>query len=526
MNTTRLKTFETQLKKSGILNFTNDLPKDAEIYLVGGTVRDIILNRENPGDLDLVIRNVKINTLEKILKKHGRVNFVGKNFGIFKFCPKNPKKPLPKSDFRNLKSEIDIALPRTEHSFGTGAYKDFKITYNHKLPIKKDLSRRDFTINAMAYQLNNKTSIQAFKHSSIHDPYHGLADLKNKTIHTVGNPKKRFKEDYSRLLRAIRIACELNFNIEKKTFTALKKLIPHINDTPSHPSHPSRPKRLVPYEIIAPEILKSFTGSPVRALELLDESGALHELIPELLTMKNCPQPKEFHTEGDVWTHTRLALSLINSKKFKKEFPQKQSTTCLPAGRSTIELTLATLLHDIGKPAVINIVDNKIKFHGHSRAGANITKNICARLKFSSAPDFDLNCQNLVHLVSKHMVRLFERVNKLKNSTVIKYFLIDTEIGDKLLKLFWLDAMASVPKKGKPDLSGFHELKKRIAALKKQLKITKAKPLLTGNEIMSHFKLKPGPKVGRLKSILREAQLAGLIKTKKGAITLLKRELK
>ena len=242
--------------------------------------------------------------------------------------------------------------------------------------------------------------------------------------------------------------------------------------------------------------------------------------------MKNCPQPKEFHTEGDVWTHTRLALSLINSKKFKKEFPQKQSTTCLPAGRSTIELTLATLLHDIGKPAVINIVDNKIKFHGHSRAGANITKNICARLKFSSAPDFDLNCQNLVHLVSKHMVRLFERVNKLKNSTVIKYFLIDTEIGDKLLKLFWLDAMASVPKKGKPDLSGFHELKKRIAALKKQLKITKAKPLLTGNEIMSHFKLKPGPKVGRLKSILREAQLAGLIKTKKGAITLLKRELK
>ncbi|NQU77829.1 CCA tRNA nucleotidyltransferase [Candidatus Falkowbacteria bacterium] len=524
MNTSRLKTFTSQLKKSGILNFLNDLPENAEIYLVGGTVRDIIIGRQNPGDLDLVVRNVEIKLLEKILKKHGKVNFVGKNFGIFKF---QPKTLVPSSVLRPPSSEsIDIALPRTEHSFGTGAYKDFKVTFNHRLPIKKDLSRRDFTINAIAYQLSTINNQQ----SQVIDPCNGLRDLQRKLIRTVNNPRTRFKEDYSRILRAVRIACELGFKIEKNTLQAIKKQIPHINDLRKENKESKKfirrsPEqrrmgeggRLVPYEIIASEILKSFQASPVRTLELLDETGALRELMPELLTMKNCPQPEESHSEGDVWTHAKLALSLINSPRYKKEFG---------ANDNDVELILAALFHDIGKPATINIVNNKIQFHGHSQAGDRIIKKICTRLKLQSVPGFNLKCQNLVHLVSKHMLRLFERVNQLKDSTVAKYFLIDSKTADKLLKLFWLDSMASIPNKGKPDLSGFKELKQRVTALTKQSKITKEKPLLTGNEIMKKFKLKPGPKIGQLLATLHEAYLSDVIKTKSDAITFIKRELK
>ncbi len=256
--------------------------------MVGGAVRDAILGRPTK-DYDFVVRGVSKAELQKFLASQGKVNLVGKRFGVFKFRPKGW-----------VGEEIDIALPRTEHSIGlTGAYRDFKINSNASLKIEDDLSRRDFTINAMAFRLA-PTSYKLIPTSYLIDPFNGLNDLRKGIIRTVGNPDTRFREDYSRMLRAIRFACQLDFEIETKTWKSVIKNIINLNKKIGG-------ERVVPPEVIAKELVKAVSHNPVWAIELLDKSGAVKQLFPELLRSKKCPQPKKFHNEGDCWTHTILA---------------------------------------------------------------------------------------------------------------------------------------------------------------------------------------------------------------------------
>src|SRR3989338_8150353 len=258
--------YQKQLKAWQAKPFIKQLKKQlpqAEIFLVGGAVRDIILGRETK-DFDFVIRNVSKKNLEKFLLKLGKVNLVGKKFGVFKFRPRGWQG-----------EDIDIALPRTEHSIGmTCGSRDFKIQSNAKLKIEDDLSRRDFTINAMAWDINQ---------SKLIDPFNGLSDLKNKIIKTVGKAELRFKEDYSRMLRAIRFAVQLNlpagkagFEIESKTWQTIKKSIQNLNKKING-------EWVVAREIIAKELTKAISAQPVLALELLDKSNTLKHLMPELL---------------------------------------------------------------------------------------------------------------------------------------------------------------------------------------------------------------------------------------------------
>jgi len=196
--------FLNQLKNKDELGFLNKLineKRGVEIYFVGGTVRDLILadfqgTEFKIKDIDIVIRNIEAAELENFLNKFGKVNLVGKTFGVFKFVP---------NDIR-IEEPIDIALPRSEEAFRTGGYRDFIIQSEPSLPIEVDLSRRDFTINAIAID---------YKKANIIDPYNGISDIKKKSIKAVGNPFERFTEDFSRILRAIRFACQLNFRIEK-----------------------------------------------------------------------------------------------------------------------------------------------------------------------------------------------------------------------------------------------------------------------------------------------------------------------
>ncbi|HBX16465.1 MAG TPA: hypothetical protein DEF57_04215, partial [Candidatus Magasanikbacteria bacterium] len=282
------------LKQAAGLGFANRLLKkfpEAKIYLVGGIVRDWILKRVSQ-DYDFVVSGVPTKKLEAFLKTQGQVNLVGRRFGVFKFTPKKSTLTL------------DIALPRTEHAWGTGGYKDVETQSDWRLPIEEDLKRRDFTINAMALEMSEKKLI---------DPFDGQTDLKKKLIKTVGKPRERFKEDYSRMLRALRFAAQLNFTIEKNTWLALIKMMKKISNG------------IVPAEVIAKEFIKSLMSDPVKTLDLWGASGALKYLMPELLKMRNCPQPKEFHAEGDVWTHTRIALKNLTTpayKKFLKTLPE------------------------------------------------------------------------------------------------------------------------------------------------------------------------------------------------------------
>lgn len=498
VNKNTVKLSVSFLRKKAFL-FIKKLLKDfpnGEIFIVGGPVRDLLLGLKIK-DCDFVVRNVKGRELQKFLNKLGKVNLVGKRFGVFKFKPKSSSLP-----------DFDIALPRTEHSLGfRGGYKDFDVQSDPKLAIEKDLARRDFTINAMAWDVKNKILI---------DEFGGLQDLKKKIIRTVGKPESRFKEDYSRMLRAIRFACQLGFEIEKNTFTAIKKLMPRLNDKKGK-------DRIVPYEVIAKELLKTFTYNPVKAFDLYEKSGAFKILMPEILKMKGCPQPKNWHSEGDVWAHTRLCLQRLMEPNFKKRFKDASFDA---------ELIMALLFHDIGKPYTLETPDqqgvDRIRTYEHDVVGAKLAEKICRRLKLTSPAEFGFKTENVVLMVQKHLLLVHGDPYEMRNTTLEKYFFKDHKLGLNFLKLIYADASATVPPSGKPDMTIFNKLIRRLNKLKKQcLKKEKelAKPLVTGHDLIKTFKLKEGPEIGKLLNILREAQLSGKIKTKREGLQFIKKYL-
>jgi len=449
--------------------------KDADVYIVGGPVRDLLTGLEIK-DCDFVVRNIPPRKLENFLKKLGKVSLVGKRFGVFKFLPKSSTLP-----------EFDIALPRTEHSLHfRGGYKDFDIQSDPKLEIEKDLSRRDFTINAMAWDVKNKILI---------DKFNGLTDIKKKIIKTVGKPEDRFKEDYSRMLRAIRFTCQLGFEIDKNTFSAIKKMMPHINDTVGK-------DRVVPYEVIAKEMLKTFTCNPVKAFDYYDKSGAFKALMPEILKMKDCPQPKQWHNEGDVWKHTRLSLQRLMEPGFKKRFKDSSLNA---------ELVIALLLHDIGKPYTLKTPQkdgvDRIRSNGHDIFGAKMAEKICRRLKLTSPADFKLKIENVVIMIHKHLILVHGDPMKMKNTTLEKSFFINPKLGQNLIKLIYADASATVPPSGKPDMKFFNRLIKRLKQLEKfcleKEKLTLKKPLISGHDLIKTYKIKESPQIGKLLNILK-----------------------
>ncbi|HET6369629.1 MAG TPA: HDIG domain-containing protein, partial [Nitrospiria bacterium] len=398
----------------------------AEIYLVGGAVRDLLLKGKG-ADYDFMIRNVPATDLEEALSREGKVVLAGREFGVFKFYPGN----------RGTIQEVDIALPRREVSLMTGGYRDFDVQSDPTLPVEEDLSRRDFTVNAMALSLFDGRLI---------DPFGGVQDLQSQRLRAVGDPLLRFAEDSSRLLRGIRFACQLGFEIEPSTWTALVSAVPRLN------AHRSDGSFVVPREVIAKELLRALVSDPVRALDLFDQSGIVQELLPELIPMKGCPQPPEFHSEGDVWTHTRLALSHLLSPKFTEEFGD------VPADG---ELVLATLLHDVGKPYTIRTPErdgtDRIRFNEHDRVGSEIAMKISHRLKLSQLPregSLHVDPERLSWLIGKHLLLVHGEVDKMRGTTLERHFLNPNRPGDQLRKLIFVDGMASVPEGGEGQLEG------------------------------------------------------------------------
>ena len=297
----------SSLKSSAVLGWVKRLKKQyplAEVYLVGGAVRDIILNISDIKDYDFVVRGISGKSLQEFLERSGWVELLGKNFGVYKFRPHN----LPK-DFEPL----DVALPRSEISATPGSYRAFKVKFNKDLNLEQDLLRRDFTINAIALRVDDK-----FK---MIDPFNGVDDIAKKNIRCVGKAQDRLAEDYTRILRAVRFACQLNFKIAPEVKKVIKKLAPYLNDRVKSATRHSKNKPgdwVSPREVIAKEFLKAFYFDHLQAIQLYDQLGLFKILMPEILNMKKCPQPKKYHTEGDVWTHTILALKNLESNKFKK----------------------------------------------------------------------------------------------------------------------------------------------------------------------------------------------------------------
>ncbi len=251
-----------------VKKFLDEFP-DAELYLVGGAVRDLFMKRKMLDvDFDFVIRRLPEKELEDWFSVLGEIDFVGRTFGVYKFIPEGMDP--------SRHHAVDIALPRTEraHPHSKGGYKEFDVQSDINLPLSEDLSRRDFTMNAMA--INMRTG-------ELVDPFGGERDIKQKLIRAVGNPSQRFDEDLSRMLRAIRFASELHFEIEPETQKAIVSNIARIQET----RETSEGKQhIVPRETLGVELAKSLTRNPSRALALLTRTGAFEVIFgfskPEL----------------------------------------------------------------------------------------------------------------------------------------------------------------------------------------------------------------------------------------------------
>ena len=321
-----LKDFYSHFEKAGF-----------KAYLVGGAVRDIFLKKK-PHDFDFATNA----TPQDVMKLFRTVIPTGFEHGTVTV------------HFNGL--EIEVTTFRTESGYSDGRHPD---KVNYAATIEEDLSRRDFTINAIAADLKN---------GQIVDPFGGRKDIKRKIIRTVGKPEERFLEDGLRPVRALRFACKLGFSIEKYTYSEIFK------------ENIQQKIKSISIERFRDEFEKMLlSDKPSVGLKLMEESGVMSIFIPELLPGRGCVQSDErgMH-DFDVLDHLYYS--------------------CDGATKEKLNIRLAALFHDIGKPQTKNIIDGKITFYNHEKVSAQITKKILCRLKFPNAV-----IDNVCHLINEHM---------------------------------------------------------------------------------------------------------------------------
>ena len=302
----------------------------------------------------------------------------------------------------------------------------------------------------------------------------GVEDIHNRIIRTVGDPVERFGEDRLRMLRAVRFAARLGFSIEPEAMEAIRRNASRIFE--------------VSCERIGDEICKMFTGpNPDKALSLLDESGLLREILPEVSALKGVIQSPEYHPEGDVFEHTLLMVKMF--------------------GGGTATLAFGILFHDIGKPAAFEMTD-RARFNRHDEVGAEIAVRILKRLRFENA-----TISRVHDLVRKHMQ--FMNVPSMKRSTFRRF--IGQPGFEEMLELYRLDSLAS---HGKLDIYTF--LAREIASERANNKtLDLPKRLVSGDDLIA-LGLEPGPLFKTILDEIMDAQLEGKINTRNEALEFLK----
>ena len=409
-----------------------------EAYFAGGCVRDQLLGR-TAHDIDIATSAPP----ERVQKLFPRTVAVGAQFGVIVVIEEG--REFQVATFRADGVYLDGRRPET-------------VTFT---TAEGDAQRRDFTVNGLFFDpLEGK----------ILDFVGGEADLKAGVIRCIGEPVDRFREDKLRLLRGVRFAATLGFQIDPSTWAALRDQAASISD--------------VSAERIRDELVKIFLHpSRVRGFDLLDESGLLEILLPEVTRMKGCEQPPEFHPEGDVFVHTRLMLSLL---------PEAVS----------IPLVFAVLFHDIGKPQVARTDETgRIRFNGHETASAVMAEKILERLRFSNAQTGD----TLV-AVKNHMA--FKDVQHMRVAT-LKRFLARPTIDDEL-ELHRVDCLGS---HGMVDNYDFLLAKREEFSREPLI----PPPLVTGQDLIS-MGWKPGPLFKKMLEAVQVRQLEGTLTTRDEAL--------
>lgn len=450
-----------------------------QAYLVGGCVRDLLLGRE-PADYDVATDA----TPDEVMRIFPRTYAVGAQFGVVLVPVKNGSRREGEIEAATRSGDdqpfsveqlpapharvIEVATFRNDGAYTDGRHPD-QVSYS-KDP-REDVQRRDFTINGLLLDPAEIGSSIAGSGGRVLDFVGGRADLESRIIRTIGDPERRFNEDKLRLLRAVRFAARFDYAIEPQTLASIKRLAPQI--------------RQVSRERVRDELTKMLIeGCARRAFELLDETGLLHEVLPEVERMKGVEQPPQFHPEGDVWVHTLMLLEM------------------LPAGCSKT-LAWGTLLHDVGKPPTFRVGPDRIRFDGHVEVGVAIADDICRRLRFSND-----DTEQIKALVANHM--RFADARKMKESTLKRFMRLPK--FDEHLSLHRMDCLCS---HGSPDLYDF---------VREHWENTppeeiRPAPLITGNDLIASG-LKPGPAFKDILAAVEDAQLEGLIRSREEAMNL------
>ena len=404
-------------------------------FWVGGSVRDFLLGRE-PGDYDIVT-SARPEQIEKLFP---HTIPVGRKFGVLLAVERD--------------HQFQVATFRAEADYRDGRRPEH-VSFGDA---QADAQRRDFTINGLFYDPVRK---------KLHDWVGGEADLRARVVRTIGSPAERFAEDHLRLLRAVRLAAQLDFEIEPETFAALKARAAKI--------------KRISAERIRDELLKLFRPPHAsRGLGLLRQSGLLEEVLPELAATVTCEQSPDFHPEGSVFNHLRLML----------EHLPRDADPSLP---------WAVLLHDIAKPltASLDPQTGSIHFYGHEKIGAEMAAQILHRLRFPRK-----QIEEIVKAVRYHMQ--FKDALEMRKATLRRLLLRPTFPLE--LALHRLDCLGSHRR-----LEVYDFLVQQGKELEKQPEIRP--PLLKGGDLIA-LGLKPGPALGALLAEIREKQLQDELKTK------------
>lgn len=402
--------------------------------LAGGCVRDMILDVA-PKDYDIATDA----TPGEVAALFPHTYDVGAAFGVQ--CVILPEGQFEVTTFRRDGAYLDGRHPSS-------------VQYADE---EADAQRRDFTVNALFYDPHA---------DEILDYVGGRNDIERRIIRTVGDPRRRFGEDHLRLLRAVRFAARLDYAIEPQTFEAICEMAPLVLTTSA--------------ERIRDEILRILTeGGARRAFHLMDETGLLEQVLPEVARMKGVEQPPEFHPEGDVFVHTLLMLHLMET--------------------SSPTLALGVLLHDVGKPWTQTFED-RIRFNEHDKLGAEMAAATCRRLKMPRHAT-----ERVEWLVSQHM-RL-SAAPKMRESKLKRF--VRHEGFPELLELCRLDCLGS-----HGDTELIEWVKEYLANLTPEE--IKPEPLLRGGDLID-MGYTPGPLFSEILSAVEDAQLEGSLHTREEA---------
>lgn len=419
-----------------------------EAFWVGGCVRDFLLGRE-PEDYDIVTSALP-EQIEKLFK---RTIAVGRKFGVMVVVESG--------------HEFQVATFRAEADYQDGRHPG-RVTFGNA---RADAERRDFTVNGLFFDPVAK---------QLHDWVGGEKDLRAKIIRTIGSPAERFAEDHLRLLRAVRFAARLGFEIEPETFRAIRANAPKIEIISAERIRDELVKLFAPAASDAPSSRDSNDGSAMnswapaaRGLELLRESGLLEHVLPELAATVDCQQSPDYHPEGSVFNHL---VSMLNK---------------MPADADPL-LPWAVLMHDIAKPATASRDEKtgSIHFYEHERIGAEMAEKILERLRFPRK-----HVDAVVIAVRCHMQ--FKDALQMRKSTLRRLLMRPTFSLE--LQLHRVDCLGS---HGRLDVYDF--LVEQAKELAKQPDIVP--PLLKGGDLIE-MGMRPGPAMGALLNEVREKQL-------------------